>query len=248
MDIHYRPTIEKDEMVIVVDTADHQQLPGINLTKFALIDHHKNNSLLEEAVAYYHEDEDSTCQLVYNLLKAMSFTFTKEIALALAAGILGDTIYLEQAHSGSIIQLGEILTVGQITYKDVLNVMRNSGKLTRETKLEAALNARLYKVGEYLLVFTKTKANLVYYVAMMFIELGADIALVSYQDGEEVHIRLVKAPDIQDHRLNLLEIVKKGIEKSTIKNLWGDENFVGFKGVDKDLNIIKKILYNMAKI
>lgn len=248
LEIHFQPVVGENEVVIIVDAADHQQLPGISLSQYAVIDHHKDNKLLKEAEAYFHEVCDSTCQMVFRLLKFMEIALTKKTATALAAGILGDTIYLEQASGETVSILGNILVEGGITYKDVLMTMRVGGKLRRETKLRAAINAKLYRFDDYLLVFTQTQANYVYYVAMMFIELGADIALVSHRDREEVNIRLVKAPGINDEKLNLLEIIKKATAGTTIENLWGDENFVGFKGLDKESTIIQTILDNISDL
>lgn len=245
MNVYFSPVIEEGERIIIVDTADEQQLPDIPLESYAVIDHHRDNKLLQGAEAYLHEETDSTCQLVYRILKKMGLPINREMALALSAGILGDTIYLERASGSTIIVLGEILLQGGITYKDVLEIVSMSRLLTRETKLQAAISAQLYKLGDYLIVFTQTNRDYVYYVAIMLLELGADIALVSYQEGDEVNIRLVKDPRVQDTGLDLFKVMKEGVVGSKIENLWGDENFVGFKGVGKDLEIVKEILENI---
>lgn len=247
MEIIYNPQVDQEKYVIVVDTADKQQLPGIELGSFALIDHHRNNTLIDMAVASYHVLTDSTCQLVYDLLKELDIPLNRRMALALAAGILGDTIFLEKAAAQTITCLGQILQEGQTEYKEVLELMRQSRKLTRETKLKAALQANLYMMDEHLLIFTQTERNYVYYVAMMFLELGADIALVSYEEQGDINIRLVKHPRLQEKHLNLMEIMKKGIGESRVENLWGDEQFVGFKGRGDHLNIINTILQEFCE-
>ncbi len=244
-EVEFGPSDLREKPVIIADTADRQQLPEIQLGEFAVIDHHNNNKLLETAQAFFHEKVDSTCQLVFQVVKEMDFPVDREIALALSAGILGDTIYLEKASNETIVILGKILQAGEITFKDALEVLRISRKLSRETKLKAAIDAEIYWLEEELLVFTRTSPDYVYYVAMMLIELGADIALVLSQEGDDIIIRLVQSPNYQE-KIDLLEIMKRGIGDSQVENLWGDENFVGFKGTGDDFRIIKDLLEQLC--
>lgn len=245
-EVDYGPLDLSEEKIVIADTADMQQLPDIQLGKYAVIDHHSNNKLLEGAEAYYHEKVDSTCQMVYQVLREMEFPIDENIALALSAGILGDTIYLEKAKNETIIILGEILEEGSINFKKALEVLRISRKLSRETKLKAAIDAELFWLKDKLLVFTRTSPDYVYYVAMMLIELGADIAMVFSQEGEDISIRLVQNPAYEEE-IDLLEIMKKGIGDSKVENLWGDENFVGFKGAGDDFKIIKELLGQLCQ-
>ncbi len=244
--VNYGPADLSGAKIVIADTADKQQLPDIQLGKYAVIDHHPNNKLLEEAEAYYHEKTDSTCQMIYQVLREMEFPIDEKIALAMSAGILGDTIYLEKAKNETIIILGKILEEGAINFKKALEVLRISRKLSRETKLKAAINAELFWFKDKLLVFTRTSPDYVYYVAMMLIELGADIAMVFSQEGEDISIRLVQSPTYQEE-IDLLEIMKKGIGDSKVENLWGDENFVGFKGTGDDFKIIKDLLGQLCQ-
>jgi len=244
--VSYGPRNLKEEEVIILDTADIQQLPEIELGSYVVIDHHRNNKLLANSQASYHSPEDSTCQLVFQIFKELGFNLDEKLALALAGGILGDTIYLEKAENKTIILLGEILEDGNISYRKALSLMQVSRRISREIKLKAALKARLFKLKDNLVVFTQTEPDYVYYVAMMFIELGADISLILSQSGEETSIRLVKKPGHAED-LDLLEIMKKGIGDSEVENLWGDKEFVGFKGIGDDFQIIKDVLYELSQ-
>jgi len=244
--VHYGSIDLSDEKVLIADTADGQQLPDIKIGEYGVIDHHSNNNLLENSRAYFHGDFDSTCQMVYNVLKGMDFPIDEKIALALSAGILGDTIYLEKASNQTIITLGHILEEGKINYKKALEVLRISRKLSRETRLKAAIDAELFWLKDELLVFTRTNPDYVYYVAWMLIELGADIAMVFSQEGEDISIRLVQSPNYEEE-IDLLEIMKKGIGDSKIENLWGDENFVGFKGTGDYFRMVKDLLGELCQ-
>lgn len=245
-DVQAGPADLREDLVIIADTADMQQLPGIKLDQYAVIDHHSGNKLLEKARAYYHKRVDSTCQMVFELLRELEHPLDQKMALSLAAGILGDTIYLEKAANPTIILLGEILEQGGINFKKALEVLRVSRKLSREIKLRAAIEAELFWLRGKLLVLTRTQPDYVYYVAMMLIELGADLAMVLSQSGEDISIRLVQSPQLEEE-IDLLAIMKKGIGDSRVENLWGDENFVGFKGMGDDYRILKDVIGQLCQ-
>ncbi|WP_350343488.1 DHH family phosphoesterase [Proteinivorax tanatarense] len=236
------PDPSKYDLTIVVDTADGQQLPNISLDKFLLIDHHPTNTLKEKAIGYIHEEVDATCQLVYALYKHLEKPITPAVALSLAAGILGDTVQLTKASNNAISDLGNILQDGNIGYSTVLNTFRVSGKLERKQKLIAATSAELYEYKETLLVFSNTEKNFLYYTAMMFLELGADLALVVYKDKDWIHLRLVKSNHcLTDH--SAIDIIKEATQEAVIENLWGDQYFSGFKGRG-DYNQIITTIFN----
>lgn len=246
MKINFGPCNLENHHVIIVDTADSQQLPNITFDRFLIIDHHRNNLLVEKALASYYKIADSTCGLVYELICYLNLEINETIAKALAAGILGDTIYLEKASGDTLIILGNILNRAQINLQVVMNMMKKSRKLSRAAKLTAALNANLYYIEGNLVILAKTESNFMYYIAMMFLELGADVALIYHQENNNIHLRLVKRPNLENDFLDLKEIVKKGIKGKEVENFWGDEKFVGFKGQGDECELLKDILKNIA--
>lgn len=235
------------DLVIIVDTADIQQLPGITLKNYILIDHHKNNLLLENSQGHIYKLVDSTCQLVYYLYKEMEVPLTPAVALGLAAGILGDTVGLTKAANKAIIDLGNILQDGNIGYSTVLNTFKMSSKIERLQKLKAATGGKVYEFSDCILVYCQPDKNFLYYVATMFLELGADLALVGYKEGDWIHLRLVKSNQcLTSH--NVYEIVKKASENMVVENFWGDQYFAGFKGQGEYDFFIQRILGEIENI
>ena len=238
--VEVNPNLDEYELVIVVDTADIQQLPGVELTEFLLIDHHRNNLLVEKSKAHIYKLVDSTCQLVYHLYKEMNITLTPAVALSLAAGILGDTVGLTRASNKTIMDLGNILQDGNIGYSTVLNTFKVSGKIERMQKLKAATSGEVHEFADCVLVYCQPDKNFLFYVATMFLELGTDLALVSYQEDDWIHLRLVKSTQcLTDH--NVFEIVKKTTEDMTVENFWGDQYFAGFKGQGDYETLINRV-------
>jgi len=229
MKVIFKPDLSKFDLVIVVDTADSQQLPGCMPKEYMLIDHHPDNKLLDGAMAAVYELTDSTCQLVWKVCQALGKKLDNNLALALGAGIMGDTRYLATAKNSTISDLAAILQEGNVSYRDLLGVLRVTGRIDREVRLQAAFSAQLHKVGTCLVASTSAERNYVYYIAMMLLELGADIAVVGYQQQESCFIRVAKNPT-SAHCLNLFSVLEATVTDYSKTNLWGNSEFAGFNG------------------
>ena len=244
--VEVNPNPNDYDLVVVVDTADNQQLAGIELKNYIIVDHHRNNLLIEGSMAHIYKLVDSTCQLVYHLFKEMDASLTPAVSLGLAAGILGDTVGLTKASNKAIIDLGNILNDGSIGYSTVLNTFKISGKIERLQKLKAATSGEVHEFPDCVLIYCQPDKNFLYYVATMFLELGADLALVSYQEDEWIHLRLVKSNQcLTEH--NVYDIIKAASETMEIENFWGDQYFAGFKGQGNYQEFIEKI-FNEIKL
>lgn len=237
--IHPRP--EDYRLTILVDTADAQQLPDCLPRDYLLIDHHRDNKLLTNARASLYKLVDSTCQLVWEVYQELGAKPTPAVALALAAGIMGDTRYLSSAANDTIIALGEILRAGEVTYKEILQTLRVTGRIDREVRLRAALSGTLHKVGDCMLVTTTAERNFVYYVTMMLLELGADIGAVGFQQGEECFIRLAKNPTAAQC-LDIHQVLSAAVQDFSASNLWGSADFAGFNGTAQVEAVFARIL------
>jgi nanoRNase/pAp phosphatase (c-di-AMP/oligoRNAs hydrolase) len=241
MQVIYSPDPGDYDLTIVVDTADAQQLPGCMPATYLLVDHHANNSLVKGALAAVYEQTDSTCQLVWRICRALGKQLQGSHALALGAGIMGDTRNLAAAANGTIADLAAILDEGGVSYRQLLEIFRITGRIDREVRLEAALSAQLHKLGNCLVVSAGVRKNYVYYIAMMLLELGADIAVVGYQQGDDCFIRLAKNPGTV-HCLDSFAIMEGAVAGYSKTNLWGDSDYAGFNGKGPIEEIIEAII------
>lgn len=247
MKIIFHPDPDSYDLTIVVDTADSQQLPGCMPKEYLLIDHHPNNKLIDGAAAAIYDMTDSTCQLVWQLCQALNAKLDDNLALALGAGIMGDTRYLATAKNSTITDLAAILEEGAVSYKDLLRVLRVTSRIDREVRLHAALSAQLHRVGNCLVVSTSAERNYVYYVAMMLLELGADIAVVGYQQQDNCFIRLAKSPSTA-HCLDLFAVLEKAVKDYPRHNLWGSSEFAGFNGEARVEKITQDVISELERV
>lgn len=246
MRIQAAPRLEDYDLVILVDTASPQQLLASLPKTYFLIDHHVNNLLLAGAEAAVHEETDSTCQLVWRICQALDWPLATNHGLALGAGIMGDTRNLVTAANSTIADLAAILEAGGASYRQLLDLFSISGRIDREVRLEAALGATLHRLGDCLVVSAHVRKNYVYYLAMMLVELGADIALVGYQQGEDCFIRLAKNPGTVQS-LDSFAIMAAAVVSFPPSNLWGDQDYAGFNGTGSVEAIMAAILAELRK-
>lgn len=247
MQILIAPDPEAYDLTIVVDSAAPQQLAGCLPKEYFLVDHHANNTLLAGAKAALYKPTDSTCQLVWKISQGLGELLTPNHALALAAGIMGDTRNLLTATNETIADLAGILEEGAVSYRQLQALFSISSRIDREVRLEAALAAKLDKLGTCLVVSAQVRKNYVYYLAMMLIELGADIALVGFQQGEDCFVRLTKSPGALPG-INSFTIMEAAVAPFTRSNLWGDEDYAGFNGSGKTETVMAAILVQLRLV
>ena len=247
MKIVFQPEVNNYDLVIVVDTADAQQLPGCMPKLYLLIDHHPENKLLAGAAAAVYEQADSACQLVWRVCQALGSSLDTDLALALGAGIMGDTRYLATAANSTIAELAEILEAGGVTYRDLIRVARVTSQIERQVRLQAAFSGKLHQIGNCLVATTTAERNYVYYVTMMLLELGADISMVGYQQQENCFIRLAKNPTTA-HCLDLSTVLKEAVKDYPKQNLWGSSEFAGFNGEADVETVTVAVLAGLEKL
>lgn len=216
-------------MTVVVDAADRSQLHPSEPQRFYLIDHHPDNRLLPLAEAALYEQVSSTCQLVYRLLKEAGAPPSREAALALAAGIMTDTIHFHKGDAEAFRCFGELLAGGKIGYEDVKRLYLEDQRRDREVILRAALGARWVKLGEYNILMADIRANIPTFVARALLDLGADMSVVSYESPEGTEVRMY----IRDEMATAcgLEAVDllRGVPEFDPRRVWGYRLFAAYR-------------------
>lgn len=243
----FEPDPEEYDLTVLVDTADSQQLPHCMPRRYVLIDHHPENKLVAGAIASLYREEDSTCQLVWELYRAWDRTVGREEALALAAGIMGDTRSLATAANSTLADLAAILEAGGVDFAALQDTLRVTGHIDRQVRLQAALSGRLLRVGNCLVVASMAQRNYVFYVAMMWLELGADIALVAYQEKESCYVRVAKNPAAA-RSLNIFSILSAAVAPFSRHNLWGSSDFAGFNGKADIAEVEQAVVAELEKV
>lgn len=240
-----RPSASDYDVCVVVDTASGRRLPGIVLAEYLLIDHHETSELISGAQASLWAHTDSTCSLVYRLYRFLGIKLDASVSLALAAGLVSDTVRLSKASAHGIVELGEILQAGQVKYAEVLEVLRPSYDTERLQRLRALNNCDIHELGAGILAVASVEQPYLYYTSSMLLELGADLALVISSTGGITELRLAKARS-SGLAISAAAVLTEALVGRSVLDLWGSEYFASFKGLsdpDATKRLIIECLY-----
>ncbi|MDI3256747.1 MAG: DHH family phosphoesterase [Kyrpidia sp.] len=232
MDPVKTPDPEAYDAVVVVDAADASQLEPAVPKRFYLIDHHPDNQLVSHAAAALYDPVSSTCQLVFRLLKRAGDHPGREAALALAAGILTDTIHFHKGDAESFRAFGELLEIGGISYEDVKRLYLDDQRRDREVILRAALGSRWVKLGDYNILLAEIRTNIPTFVARALLDLGADMSVVAYEGPEGLEVRTYIREEMASAcSLDAVDLMRAvpGVNSGQV---WGYRQFAAFRRRD----------------
>lgn len=223
------PDPGKYENVVVVDAAAPVQLGKSLPERFWFIDHHPINTLQEQSQGGLYDPVSSTCQLVFRLLKELNAPFDRAIGMALAAGIMTDTINFHKGDPEAFRAFGEILELCGLTYEDVQRLYIVDERKDRGAICQAALDAEKYTFGGYHVLVTEIDSNIPTFAARALFDLGADVSVVGFAKGEEVEIRMYIRQELAEkHHLDAAELFRTmpGMGQGTA---WGYALFGGYR-------------------
>ncbi|ARU60970.1 hypothetical protein CBW65_07640 [Tumebacillus avium] len=217
------------ENVVVVDAAAPVQLGKSLPERYWFIDHHPINTLQDNAQGGLYDPVSSTCQLVFRLLKELNAPFDRAIGMALAAGIMTDTINFHKGDPEAFRAFGEILELCGLTYEDVQRLYIVDERKDRGAICQAALDAEKYTFGGYHVLVTEIDSNIPTFAARALFDLGADVSVVGFAKGEEVEIRMYIRQELAEkHHLDAAELFRTmpGMGQGTA---WGYALFGGYR-------------------
>jgi nanoRNase/pAp phosphatase (c-di-AMP/oligoRNAs hydrolase) len=173
------PPFEEFDLVVVVDASVRLQLRHVQLSRYAVVDHHLDQGMLEEAEFYIQRPANSTSEIVWKILKHARSVISPQMALGLMAGIISDTGRFRRAGVESFSAAAEILEAGGINYEDALDVLSIPADLSqRIATLRAASRTDLERIDDWLIATTDIN-SFEGSSAMALVELGADIAFAA---------------------------------------------------------------------
>jgi len=168
------------ELIVVVDTSVNLQIGNFKLGKYALIDHHQDEGLLEGAEFYIQKPVDSTAEIVWRILKHSHIKkISRKVALGLLVGIITDTGRFKHAHTSSFQTVADILDKCDLEYADALDVLSTvpADISRRIAALKAANRADIDWIGDWIVVTSDVSA-FEGSSAMTLVNIGADVAFV----------------------------------------------------------------------
>lgn len=215
--------------VVVVDAASPIQLRDSLPSRFWFVDHHPENDLQQLALGGLYDPVSSTCQLVYRLLQELDAPLDRKTGLALAAGIMTDTINFHKGDAEAFRSFGDILDRTGLTYEEIQRLYMADERRDRGAICHAAIQAQQYELNGYHMLVTEIGSNIPTFAARALFDLGADVSVVGYARGEEVEIRMYIRQELSiKHKLDAAQLFRTvpGMDQGTV---WGYSLFSGYR-------------------
>ena len=208
-DVEINPPIKDYEFTVVVDASVHLQLGNVELTKYAVIDHHLDDVLLKNAEFYIQRPTNSTAEIVWKILKNMKSQIDEEMALGLLLGIISDTGRFRRAAPEALRTAAEILEASNLIYEDVLRVLATPMDVSqRIAVLKAASRSDIERFGNWLVATTEINA-FEGSSAMALVDLGADVAFAASAHNGLCRVSGRASWEAVRNGLNLAEVMRE---------------------------------------
>ncbi len=203
------PRADAYDLTVVVDTSVRLQLGEIRLEKYALIDHHLDEGMLDGAKFYIQKPAKSTAEIVWTILKenGKANMLSREAALGLLVGMISDTGRFKRATPESFRVAAELLEAGGLDYEEALQVLSIPQDFSqRIAVIKAASRSKIERQGDWLIASTDIN-SFEGSAAMALVDLGADVAFAAGRHGDRVRISARSSRAAVKMGLNLNELL-----------------------------------------
>jgi len=239
--------------ILILDTSGPEQLHGEwDLTNAIVVDHHVRNPKWDGARMYHSDDSKASCsEIVYELIKAAGKSPSREVSLALMFGILTDSGYFKFARPNTLLTFSELMALHDIHMDEAMNLAETETDISeRISQLKGAQRLKYWKVGGFIVAASQGSAFEAS-VCKALLSLGADIAFVGSQRGDEFRVSARATQAMVRKGIHLGKLLG-GIGAETTNGGGGHPGAAGLTGVgdvEAILNIAAesamKLLKNM---
>lgn len=184
------PRFDDYDLVVVVDTSVAMQVGGNLPATYALIDHHLDEGLLDNALFFIQRPAKSTAEIVWRILKENGKKASRDAALALLAGMISDTGRFKRATSETFAVASDLLAEASFSYEEALEVLSAPTSISqRIAVLKAASRAEIIRQSNWLMAISVVN-SFEGFAAMSLVDLGADVAFVAGRHGKGERVRI----------------------------------------------------------
>jgi phosphoesterase RecJ-like protein len=195
--VNLQPTVEKADVVILLDTNTIQQLGRLtervaNTTApIIVIDHHAAHPQTEHIakLCITNEEASSTCEMVYNFYKQLKIEPDLNEAKALFLGITFDTRHFVLANASTFKTISELCDIGVNPQEELSALSLPMDFSERVARVKASRRAKLIKIGNWIIALSHVSAYQAS-AARALVDLGAHMAAVAGQKNEKVEISM----------------------------------------------------------
>ncbi len=204
------PEIFKNfEQFIVLDTSSPSQLgPMIdNVEAPIVIDHHTRTDNWDgRSKLYYCDDTKKSCaEIIFEIMIAAGKELDKNVGIALLSAIITDTGRFKFANNETLSTFIEILTRSGVELGEVLRLIESDNRLDNSQKIAHLKSAQRLKYDSYkgVIIANSIVGAFEASACKNLLALGADIAFVGSQKGDEIRVNAKAKPSLVNQGLHL---------------------------------------------
>jgi nanoRNase/pAp phosphatase (c-di-AMP/oligoRNAs hydrolase) len=232
------PDPSEYDYVIIYDTLNRSVL-GLPLpARYALFDHHEpgghryadfHNELADGAEWAWVWPAESTCSLLIDLFRSCEIEIDQRMAVALAAGIMTDTVWLHHADAGALRRLAAVLDVAKLYVEDVLAVIDGPDRKAarRPAVLQAIRGAQEKTAGDWSILSAETDTQDNGFVVVAALkQLGGEICIAGFSKGDGAMVLAdCSSTIVQQTGIDLGGLMADVAQKVGAEEMWGTRLF-----------------------
>ncbi|MFH1787145.1 MAG: DHH family phosphoesterase [archaeon] len=192
--------IRSYDLVVLVDTATPNQLPGVDLagSEVVIIDHHQAGGI--SGKKFVDRNAVSTTSVIHS---GFSIPLTKQMAELVLVGIIFDSAFLKVADNKAFSTIAKLLNEHKLNYGEILELLSAPmSESERIARLKGGQRCQIHRVGGFLLV-TSEVGSFEASVARALVASGADAAVVGCAASEARISARARANFIKQTKVNL---------------------------------------------
>ncbi len=193
-------------LIVVLDTSSPEQLGSYSQMQgdMIIIDHHCPTNKWAERGTYLCDDSKRSCaEVVLDIIDRASKDVSREMALGLCAGILTDTGHFRFANPASLRAFARLMETAGVNMEDILSLTDSPTDISeRVAQMKGGQRMRFERIGDYIVAISQG-SSFESSVCKSMLSLGADIAFVASQRGEEFRLSARARQDLVRKGLHL---------------------------------------------
>lgn len=204
------PEIFKNfKQFIVLDTSSPSQLgPMIdNVEAPIVIDHHTRTDKWDGRSKLYYCDETkkSCAEIIYDILNAAGKELDKNVGIALLSAIITDTGRFKFANNETLSTFTDILSRSGVELGEIISLIETGNHLDNSQKIAHLKSAQRLKYDSHkgVIIANSIVGAFEASACKNLLTLGADIAFIGSQKGEEVRVNAKARPSLVNQGLHL---------------------------------------------
>jgi len=203
-------------LIVVLDTSSPEQLGTYAQMEgdMIIIDHHcPTNKWAERGTYLCDESKRSCAEVVLDIIDRAGRPIGREMALGLCAGILTDTGHFRFANPASLRAFARLIEMVGANVEDVLALTDSPTDISeRVAQMKGGQRMRFERIGGHIVAISQG-SSFESSVCKSLLSLGADIAFVASQRGDEFRLSARARQDL----------VRKGLHLGHLLGYVGEE-------------------------